>query len=80
MPYLQDLGFVHESRDPLYQLFLEKMYQVKKLPLDTVLSKDELAQQEKLAEEIVTELVKRGKADELSTLARELKLQLEENP
>ena len=78
--YLEDLGFAHESRDPLYQLFIEKMYTVKKRPLDEIMSKDELATQEKLAEKIVVELVKREKTDELSLLAQELKLQLEDNP
>jgi predicted ATPase len=74
--YLEDLGFAHESRDPLYQLFIEKMYAVKKRPLDEIMSREELAKQEKLAEQIVVELVKREKTDELSLLAQELKLQL----
>ncbi len=78
--YLEDLGFAHESRDPLYQLFIEKMYAIKSAPLDEVLSAEELAKQEKLAERIVAELIKREKTDEMSMLARELKLQLEETP
>src|SRR5439155_12662395 len=35
--YLDDLGFSRECRDPLYQLFIQKMYDVRSRPLDEVL-------------------------------------------
>jgi len=74
--YLDDLGFSKVSRDPLYHLFIEKMYQVRSQPLDKILPKDELEYQEKLAEEIIRELVKREKTEGLSALARELSIQV----
>jgi predicted ATPase len=77
--YLDDLGFAHESRDPLYQLFIQKMYEVKKMPLDRLLDPRELERQEQLAEHIIVELVKRERTDELSALARELKIQAEDD-
>ena len=43
-------------------------------PLDKLFSADELEKREKLAEQIVTDIVKREKTDELSDLAKELKI------
>jgi predicted ATPase len=74
--YLDDLGFSKVSRDPLYQQFIEKMYAVRSLPLNELLSEHELAEQEALAEAIVRELIKRERSDDLSELARELQVQL----
>ena len=74
--YLEDLGFSREYRDPLYQMFIEKMYEVRSQPLDTILTPEELKAQEELAEEIVRELVKRERTDELSALAQELRIQV----
>jgi predicted ATPase len=74
--HLDDLGFSREYRDPLYQLFIEKMYEVRSQPLDKLLTSEELAAQEKLAEAVVAELVKRERTDNLSTLAQELKVQV----
>lgn len=74
--YLEDLGFSREYKDPLYQLFIEKMYEVRSQPLDKILTKDELLEQETLASEIVKELIKREKTDDLSSLAQELAIQL----
>lgn len=73
---LDDLGFSQEHRDPMYQLFMQKMAEVRALPTTSLLTPQELAAQEKLAQAIVTELVKRERVDDLSSLARELKLQL----
>ena len=70
--YIEDLGFSFESRDPMYQLFLEKMYETKKLPLDQLLSEKELKEQEAIAEKIVRKLVKNEKTDDLSAIAKEL--------
>jgi hypothetical protein len=44
--------------------------------LDELFSPDELQEHEALASKIVEELVKREKADELSDLARELRLEV----
>jgi predicted ATPase len=74
--HLDDLGFSHEHRDPMYQLFIEKMYEVRSQPLSELLSPDELNDQEKLATKIVSELVKHERSDELSALAKELRLKL----
>ena len=61
--HLDDLGFSREYRDPLYQLFIQKMYETRSQPLNELLTPDELKAQEALAQEIVPELVKqdRGK-------------------
>ncbi|MEK7831603.1 MAG: AAA family ATPase, partial [Acidobacteriota bacterium] len=74
--HLDDLGFSREYRDPMYQLFIEKMYEVRSQPLTKLLTPDELKEQEALAQAIVTELVKTDRASELSALAQELKLKL----
>jgi len=75
--YLDDLGFSREYRDPMYQLFIQKMYDVHSQPLNAILSADELKAQERLAEKIAIELVKHEKIEELSGLAKELRLKLE---
>ncbi len=71
---LDDLGFSKEYRDPLYQLFIEKMYEVRSQPLDKLLTPQEKAAQEALAEKIVAKIVKTEKTEELSALAQELKI------
>ena len=76
--YLDDLGFSRESRDPMYQLFLEKMYEVRQRPLNEVLTQDEIARNEALAQRISEELLKREQTESLSDLARELKISLEQ--
>lgn len=77
--YLDDLGFSKISRDPDYQLFIEKMYEVRSLPLDKLLSADELAEREARAEEIVKAIVIAERDKELSDLAKDLRLQIK-NP
>lgn len=74
--HLDDLGFSREDRDPMYQLFIKKMYEVRSQPLSELLSKEELNDQEELAKKIISELVKRERTDELSALAKELRLKL----
>lgn len=71
---LDDLGFSREYRDPLYQQFIEQMYAVRSLPLDKILSPKQLKEQEALAKKIVTKIVRTEKTDELSALAKELKI------
>jgi hypothetical protein len=61
----------------MYQLFIQKMYEVRSQPLTKLLTPDELKAQEALAQAVVTELIKRDRESELSELAKELKLQLE---
>jgi predicted DNA-binding transcriptional regulator len=74
--HLDDLGFSKENRDPMYQLFIEKMYEVRSQPIERLLSEDELKAQEALAEEVAKALVKKERADNLSALAQELKVSL----
>ncbi|MFB2857882.1 AAA family ATPase [Aeromonas hydrophila] len=69
---LNDLGFSREYRDPMYQLFIEQMYKVRRKPLDELLSEDELKEQNVIAENIMTQLVKAQRMDDLSSLAQEL--------
>lgn len=69
---LDDLGFSREYRDPMYQLFIEQMYKVRRKPLDELLSEDELKEQNVIAEKIMTQLVKAQRMDDLSSLAQEL--------
>jgi hypothetical protein len=68
--YLEDLGFSKVSRDPLYQMFIEQMYEVRSLPLDETLTSEALERQEALAKEIVTKLVNQERMDGLSNLAK----------
>lgn len=74
--HLEDLGFSYEYRDPLYQLFIEKMYQARSLPISELLTPSELQEQEDLAQQIVGELVKRERGNDLSKLAEELHIKL----
>jgi len=74
--YLDDLGFSREYRDPMYKLFIEKMYEARRQPLNEILTPDELKAQEDLAKAIIAELLKQERTDELSNLAKELKLKL----
>jgi predicted ATPase len=71
--YLEELGFSREYRDPMYQLFVEKMYKAKSQPINKLLTPVELAEQEALAESIIKELVASERKDELAELARQLK-------
>ncbi|MRH00174.1 AAA family ATPase [Xanthomonas sontii] len=71
--YLEELGFSREYRDPMYQLFVEKMYKAKSQPINKLLTPEELAEQEALAESIIKELVTSERKDELAELALQLK-------
>lgn len=74
--YLDDLGFAMENRDPIYQVFIQKMYEVRRRPLTDFLTPEELLAEELLAQKIVAELVKKKRRDEFSDLAKELSVQL----
>jgi hypothetical protein len=71
--YLEELGFSREYRDPMYQLFVQKMYEAKSQPINKLLTPDELAEQEALAESIIKDLVTTERKGELAELARLLK-------
>jgi hypothetical protein len=71
--YLEELGFSREYRDPMYQLFVQKMYEAKSQPINKFLTPEELADQEAMAEGIVKDLVRNERKDELAELARLLK-------
>lgn len=71
--YLEELGFSREYRDPMYQLFVKKMYEAKSQPINKLLTPDELAEQEALAASIIKELVTTERKGELAELARLLK-------
>lgn len=71
--YLEELGFSREYRDPMYQLFVEKMYKAKSQSINKLLTPAELAEQEALAESIIKELVVSERKGELAELARLLK-------
>lgn len=70
--YLTELGFTREYRDPLYQLFIQKMYEARTLPLAQLLTPEQLRQQEQLAEQIATTLVAGDRMKEIEALARSL--------
>lgn len=71
--YLEELGFSREYRDPMYQLFVQKMYETKSQSINKLLTPEELAEQEALAESIIKELVVTERKGELAELARLLK-------
>ncbi len=71
--YLEELGFSREYRDPMYQLFVQKMYEVKSQPINRLLTPEDLAEQEALAKSIIEELVASERKDELAELALLLK-------
>ena len=68
--YLAELGFSREYRDPMYQLFVQKMYEAKSQPINKLLTPEELAEQEALAASIVKELVTTERKGELAELAK----------
>jgi len=69
---LENLGFSREYRDPMYQLFIEQMYKVRSKPISEVLTDGELEEQNRMAEQIMEQLVKAQRLEDLSSLAREL--------
>lgn len=69
--HLDDLGFMFESRDPMYQLFIEKMYEIRTRPNTEMFSKEELEKQDKLAEKILIEMNKEEKIKILKDAANQ---------
>tara|TARA_R110001599_G_C12254382_1_gene659892 strand:+ start:312 stop:1991 length:1680 start_codon:yes stop_codon:yes gene_type:complete len=76
--HLEELGFSREYRDPMYQLFVQKMYEVKSKPINQLLTPDELAEQEILATNIIKNLVSSKRKGDLAELARLLKQEVNE--
>jgi predicted ATPase len=70
--YLTDLGFSREYRDPLYQLFIQKMYEARSLPMAQLLSSEQLRLQEGLAQSIAKAMVADSRLSEMETLAKAL--------
>ena len=73
--YLDELGFSREYRDPMYQLFIQKMYEARSQPLSQLLPEEELAAQEALAEKIAKQLIVDERTGELADLAKALKIE-----
>lgn len=71
--YLSDLGFTREHRDPLYQLFIQKMYEARSLAMAQLLTPEQQAQQDMLAEQITKAIVADKRLSEMQSLANALK-------
>lgn len=71
--YLTDLGFSREYRDPLYQLFIQKMYEARSLPMAQLLTPEQQQQQDRLAEEIAKAMLADKRLSEMASLAKALK-------
>lgn len=76
--YLTDLGFSREYRDPLYQLFIQKMYEARNLSMSNLLTPEQLEQQNKLAEQIAKNMLAEQRISEMENLAN-LMLKSEED-
>lgn len=71
--YLTDLGFSREYRDPLYQLFIQKMYEARNLPMAQLLTPDQQHLQNQLAEQIAKALVADQRLSEIDALAKAIR-------
>lgn len=71
--YLTDLGFTREHRDPLYQLFIQKMYEARSLAMAELLTPEQLQKQEMLAEEITRAMLADKRLSEMASLAKALR-------
>lgn len=70
--YLTDLGFTREYRDPLYQLFIQKMYEARSLPMEQLLTPEQQKVQNDLADQIAKAMVADQRLSEINTLVSEL--------
>lgn len=70
--YLAELGFTREYRDPLYQLFVQQMYEARSLPMAQLLTPEQQRLQDELAQQIAKGLVADGRLDDMQALARAL--------
>ncbi|NTX49668.1 AAA family ATPase [Burkholderia cepacia] len=71
--YLTDLGFSREYRDPLYQLFIQKMYEARNLPMAQLLTPEQQAHQDQLAQQITKAMVADKRLSEMESLAKALR-------
>jgi hypothetical protein len=71
--YLTDLGFSREYKDPLYQLFIQKMYEAHSLPMAQLLTPKQQAHQDQLAEQIAKAMVSDKRLSEMESLAKALR-------
>ena len=71
--YLSDLGFSREYRDPLYQLFIRKMHEAHSLPMAQLMTPEQVAFQDQLAEQIAKLMVADKRLSEMKSLAKSLK-------
>ena len=71
--YLTDLGFSREYRDPLYQLFIQKMYEARSLPMAQLLTSEQQQLQDQLAEQITKAMVAETRLSEIESLAKAMK-------
>lgn len=70
--YLTDLGFTREYRDPLYQLFIQKMYEARSLPMEQLLTPEQQKIQNELADQIAKTMVADQRMSEISSLVSAL--------
>ncbi|AXE91077.1 AAA family ATPase [Paraburkholderia terricola] len=71
--YLTDLGFSREYKDPLYQLFIQKMYEARSLPMAQLLTSEQQAHQDQLAQQITKAMIADKRLSEMESLAKALK-------
>ncbi|MGF6939327.1 putative ATPase [Paraburkholderia sp. UCT70] len=71
--YLTDLGFSREYRDPLFQLFIQKMYEARSLPMAQLLTPEQQAHQDQLAQQIAKAMVADKRLSEMESLAKALR-------
>ncbi|TCL06989.1 AAA family ATPase [Sodalis ligni] len=70
--YLTDLGFSREYRDPLYQMFVQKMYEARNLPMAQLLTLEQQQLQNQLAEQIAKNMIADQRMSEMEALANAL--------
>ncbi len=70
--YLSDLGFSREYRDPLYQLFIQKMYEARSLPMAQLLTPEQQKLQNQLAEQIAKAMVTDARLKGMASLTESL--------
>jgi ABC-type multidrug transport system ATPase subunit len=71
--YLTDLGFSREYRDPLFQLFIQKMYEARSLPMAQLLTPEQRTHQDQLAQQIAKAMVADKRLSEMESLAKALR-------
>lgn len=70
--YLTDLGFSREYRDPMYQLFVQKMYEARNLSMAQLLTPEQQQLQNLWAEKIAINMMADQRMSEMEALANSL--------